>query len=323
MHAFVLNDYSGPTGLALTEVDPPAAADDELLLRVHSVGVNFPDLLMTKGQYQHKPELPVVPGCEIAGTVVSAPTDSGWSPGDRAAAFVWQGGFSEQVAVPLDSVVRIPDAVDFDFAAAMVVNYHTVHFALARRGRVRPGETVLVMGAGGGIGTAGIQVAAGLGARVIAGVSDESRADIASAAGAAETIVLEPGFAATLRDMTDGRGVDLVLDPVGDWLFDEAVRALAPEGRIVVVGFAAGKIPSIKVNRLLLRNASVIGAAFGAFLGLDSDLMRVQAESLERMIAEGTVVPQIGARYSFADLPKALEHLEQGKIRGKAVVQVS
>lgn len=149
----------------------------------------------------------MIPGCEVAGTVVSAPAGSGWTAGDRAAAFVWQGGFAEQVAVPLSSIVPIPDAVSFEFAAAMVVNYHTVHFALARRGSVKAGETVLVMGAAGGIGTAALQVAKGLGARVIAGVSDARRAGIAAAAGASETIVLEPGFATKLREMTNGRGV--------------------------------------------------------------------------------------------------------------------
>lgn len=322
MRAFVLSDYTGPAGLALTDIDPPTPTNDELLLEVHSVGVNFPDLLMTRGQYQHRPELPVVPGCEIAGTVVAAPAASGWAPGDRAAAFVWEGGFAEQAAVPLNAVVRIPDRVDFDFAAAMVVNYHTVHLALSRRGNLQSGETVLVMGAGGGVGTAAIQVAAGLGARVIAGVSSASRVDIAVAAGAAETIVLEPGFSAEVRERTGGRGVDMVLDPVGDWLFDESVRALAPEGRVLVVGFAAGQIPSIKVNRLLLRNAGVLGATFGAFVGLDPDLMRTQAESLDPMVEAGLVNPHIGARYSFNELPTALADLGKGGIRGKAVVQV-
>lgn len=322
MRAYVLSEYTGPAGLTLTEVDAPTPSAGELLLDVHSVGVNFPDLLMTRGQYQHRPELPVVPGCEIAGTVLSAPEGSGWAPGDRAAAFVWEGGFAEQTVVPLDAVVRIPDGVGFDFAAGMVVNYHTVHFALARRGNLQPGETVLVMGAGGGVGTAAIQVAAGLGARVIAGVSSADRVDIAVAAGAAETIVLEPGFSAEIRERTSGRGVDMVLDPVGDWLFDESVRALAPEGRVIVVGFAAGQIPSIKVNRLLLRNVGVLGAAFGAFVGLDPELMRTQARSLDRMIADGVVDPHLGGRYSFDELPTALEDLGKGSIRGKAVVQV-
>jgi NADPH:quinone reductase len=202
----------------------------------------------------------------------------------------------------------------------MVVNYHTVHFALSRRGRVQPGETVLVMGAGGGIGTAAIQVARGLGARAVAGVADENQAATARAAGAPEVIVLERGFSARIRELTSGRGADAVLDPLGDWLFDEALRALAPEGRILVIGFAAGQIPQVKVNRLLLRNVGVIGVAFGAFLELDPGLMGEQARALDRMVADGVVRPQIGARFDFERIPAALAQLEKGEIPGKGVV---
>lgn len=323
MRAFQLNEYSGPDGLALVQLDGPQAAAGEVLLDVHVIGINFPDLLMTKGQYQHKPELPIVPGCEVAGVVASAPPDSGWTEGDRAAAFVWQGGFAEQVAVPLGSLVRVPDATDLESAAAMVVNYHTVHFALSRRGAVAPSDTVLVLGAAGGIGTAAVQVAKGLGARVIAGVADAAQVPTAEAAGASEVIVLEPGFAKQLREVTGGRGVDVVLDPLGDWLFDEALRGLAPEGRILVIGFAAGQIPEVKVNRLLLRNVSVVGVAFGAFLDQDPNLMGQQAESLDRMVAEGVVSPQIGARLQFEELPQGLHRLQRGEIRGKGIVVVA
>lgn len=320
MHAFQLNDYIGPGGLVRVEVDPPVPATNEVLLRVGAIGINFPDLLMTKGQYQNKPKLPVVPGCEVAGTVISAPAGSNWKPGDRAAAFVWQGGFAEQVAVPCNHIVAIPDPMDLESAAAMVVNYHTVHFALARRGHVSPGETVLVLGAAGGIGTAAIQVAKGLGARVIAGVADVSQVATANAAGASETVVLEKGFGGVIRGMTDGRGVDAILDPLGDWLFDESIRTLAPEGRLLVVGFAAGEIPLLKINRILLRNITVVGVAFGAFLELDHELMAQQAESINAMVAAGDVHPHIGARFTFDELPDALHSLDRGAIRGKGIV---
>lgn len=322
MRAFELRDYSGPDGLVLTDVPPPRPGPDELVLDVHALGVNFPDLLMTKGLYQVKPPLPVVPGCEVAGVVREAPEGTDWQPGDRVAAFVWQGGFAEHVVAPLNAVAAVPDTVDLASAAAMIVNYHTVHFALARRGRVRSNETVLVMGAGGGIGSAAVQVATGLGARVIAGVADEIQAATATAAGAHEVVQLREGFAAELIDRTDGRGVDVVLDPLGDWLFGEALRALAPEGRILVVGFAAGAIPELKVNRLLLRNASAVGVAFGAFLDVEPGLMRSQAVSLDAMVAAGVVRPQIGARYPFEELPDALRCLDRGEIPGKAVVEV-
>jgi NADPH:quinone reductase len=177
-----------------------------VLVDVRAIGVNFPDLLMTKGQYQFRPDLPTVPGCEVAGQVVRAPEGSGRSTGDRVAAFAWQGSFAEQAAIPLDSLVRVPDEVDFAAAAAMVVNYHTVLFALFRRGRVQPGETVLVMGAGGGIGTAAVQVALGLGARVVTGVADEDQVATARSAGAPDVVVLDRGFSARIRELTGGRG---------------------------------------------------------------------------------------------------------------------
>jgi NADPH:quinone reductase len=323
MRAFQLRAYEGPEGLELTDVAEPAADPDGVLLEIHAVGVNFPDLLLTKGQYQEKPSLPVVPGCEVAGIVRSAPDGSDWEVGDRAAAFVWQGGYAERVNVPLNSIAPVPEGMDLSSAAAMVVNYNTVHFALARRGQLQRGETALVMGAAGGIGTAALQVARGLGARVIAGVADEQQGETARAAGTDEVVVLAEGFSRTVRSLTDDRGVDVVLDPLGDWLFGEAIRALAPEGRILVIGFAAGDIPTLKVNRLLLRNVSAVGVAFGAFLGHAPGLMAEQAESLNRMVSEGIVRPQIGARYDFEDLPDALRRLERGEIPGKAVAEMA
>lgn len=320
MRAFQLTEYAGPSALRAADVPSPEPGPDEVLVDVRAVGVNFPDLLMTQGRYQHRPALPVVPGCEVAGEVVRAPDGSGWAPGDRMAAFVWQGAYAERAVLPLHTLVRVPDEVDWASAAAMLVNHHTVHFALERRARLEVDETVLVLGAGGGIGSAAVQVALGLGARVVAGVADPAQAETARAAGADHVLVLEPGFAGSVRELTGGRGVDVVLDPLGDWLFDEAVRALGPEGRLLVVGFAAGEIPQVRVNRLLLRNVGVLGVAFGAFLALEPGLMAEQARSLDRMVADGVVRPQIGARLPFDRLPEALSMLERGEIRGKGVV---
>ena len=320
MRAFQLKDYSGPAGLELVDAAEPEPTSDELLIDVRAIGVNFPDLLMTKGEYQYRPELPVIPGCEVAGDVVSAPAGSGFTPGDRVAAFAWNGGYAERAAVPIRSVISIPASMDHTAAAAMVVNYNTAYFALGRRGNVRPGQTVLVLGAGGGIGTAAVQVARGMGARVIAGVADERQRAVAEAAGAPHVLVLQKGFSRAIREITDGRGVDAVVDPLGDWLFDEAVRALGPEGRILVIGFAAGEIPQIKVNRLLLRNASVVGVAFGAFLDVEPELMGDQAAELAKMVEAGAVVPQVGMTFPFAELPGALSRLERSQIPGKGVV---
>jgi NADPH2:quinone reductase len=323
MKALELQSYSGPSGLEPVEIPDPTADDDRVLIDVEAVGINFPDLLTTKGLYQYKPEVPFVPGCEIAGVVRSAPDGSDWSTGDRVAAFVWQGGYAERATAPLNAIIEIPPDADFATAAAMVVNYHTVHFALRRRGQLRNGETLLVLGAAGGIGTAAVQVGKGLGASVIAGVGSDKQCATATVAGADEVLVVGENFGSRVREIAGGRGVDVVLDPLGDWFFGEAVRALAPEGRILIIGFAAGDIPSIRVNRLLLRNVSAVGVAWGAFLEVDSTLMHTSGAALRTMFEAGTLRPQIGARYRFEEIPSALDRLDRGEIPGKAVVVVN
>lgn len=322
MRAFQLHSYSGPTGLSSIEVAEPEGDAETAVVEVRAIGINFPDLLLTKGQYQRKPELPFTPGCEVAGVIRWAPAESGWRAGDRVMAFIWDGAYAESVAIPVRSLVAIPDEMGFDVAAGLVVNHHTVHFALARRGHVQPGENVLVMGAGGGIGSAAVQVAKGLGARVIAGVAGEHEVTVAKESGADEVIILEVGFAKQIRELTDGEGVDAILDPLGDWLFDEGVRALASEGRILVIGFAAGDIPSLRTNRLLLRNVSAVGVAWGATLDKDPALLAWGAKALHRMYAEGSVRPHIGQRFTFDDIPTALQLLDAHEIRGKAIVEV-
>ncbi|MFA4928640.1 MAG: NADPH:quinone oxidoreductase family protein [Patulibacter sp.] len=322
MRALRLREYGGPENLELAELPVPVPADDHVLVEVKAVGINFPDLLSVRGEYQYRPVPPFVPGCEIAGVVAQAPEGSRWSTGDRVSGFVWEGGYAEYVTAPPGALARLPDGATFADGAATVVNYHTVHFALARRGGLRSGETVLALGAGGGIGSAAVQVAKGLGARVIAGVAADDQVATARAAGADEVLVLREGFAAAVRELNDDRGVDVVLDPLGDWLFAEAVRALAPEGRILVVGFAAGEIPTIKVNRLLLRNVAVVGVAWGAFLDIDPSVMSTAAEALERMFAAGIVRPPVGDLLDFRDVPAALDRLGRGQIVGKAVAEL-
>ncbi|MBM9467930.1 NADPH:quinone oxidoreductase family protein [Nakamurella leprariae] len=319
MKAFQLHAYEGPAALRLVDVPAPVPGPHDLLIRVAAIGVNYPDLLTTRGRYQFRPDPPFVPGCEVAGTVQAAPDGSGFAVGDRVCGFTWEGGFAEQTVLPAASAAPVPDDVDLVDAAAILVNHQTALFALQRRAALRAGEVVLVLGGAGGIGTAAIQVATGLGARVIAGVSRPERVEVAAAAGADDVLVLEPGFAARVKELA-GRGVDVVVDPVGDWLFDEAVRCLAPEGRIVVVGFAAGGIPKIGVNRVLLRNISVIGAAWGAFQDLEPGLIARQAATLDGLARQGFVRPQLDSVVPFEQLPEVLERLGRGEVRGKAVV---
>lgn len=322
MRALVLESYSGPEALRLADVPVPSADDSQVLVRVKAVGINFPDLLATEGTYQHKPPLPFVPGCEISGVIEQVPAASDFSPGQRVAAFIWDGGYAEYALVPVSHLMTIPDEADFVTAAAMVVNYHTVYFGLARRCGLQPGETVLVLGAAGGIGSAAVQVAKGLGAQVIGGVAGDAQQTTAVDAGADDTLVLEEGFSARVREMTGGRGVDVVVDPLGDWLFGEALRALAPEGRVAIIGFAAGGIPTLKVNRLLLRNVSAVGVAWGAFLALDPKLMTDAGRALNSMYLDGRLKPPIGGHYRFEQIPEALQLLKQGAIPGKAVAEL-
>ncbi|GEP38084.1 putative oxidoreductase [Nocardioides psychrotolerans] len=322
MRALHLHTYEGPGALRLAEAPDPEPDEDGVVIDVRSIGINYPDLLITTGAYQMKPPLPFVPGSEVAGVISHAPASSGWSVGDRVAAFVWSGGYAERTYVPLNAVLRLPDDMDFSTGAATIINYHTVHFALSRRGRLERGETLLVLGAAGGIGSAAVQVGKALGAHVIGGVASEEQADAARDAGADEVVVLTEGFSAKVRELTDARGVDVVLDPLGDWLFGEAIRAIAPEGRILVVGFAAGAIPQLGINRLLLKNISAVGVAWGAFLDLDRDLMAHAGSEIAQMHRAGMLRPLVSASYTFDQIPEALEQLSKGAIRGKAVVDL-
>lgn len=319
MKALTLTDYAGPQALELAEISEPIPSDGEVLIEVRAIGINFPDLLITKGAYQNKPELPFVPGCEVAGDIVTAPKGSQWKAGDRVAAFVWTGGYAERVAVPTSALMRLTDQTDYPEGAALMVNYHTALFALQRRGRLQPGETVLVLGAGGGIGTAAIQIARGLGASVIAGIAHDGQMAAARAAGASRIVVLDENFPQAVRDTNNGASVDVVVDPLGDRFFDEAVRLLSPEGRVLVIGFAAGEIPTIKVNRLLLRNASVVGVAWGAFNDADPHLMASQAKVLASLVETGMLAPAIGSTFKFEEIQSALHQLERGEIQGKAI----
>jgi NADPH2:quinone reductase len=320
VRALELIAFDGPDALRPTDAPEPRADADGIVVDVRAIGINYPDLLMTQGSYQVKPPVPFVPGSEIAGIVSEAPEGSGWKAGDRVAAFVWSGAYAERVYVPLNAVFPLPDEMDFRTGAATIINYHTVHFALSRRGGLRTGESLLVLGAAGGIGSAAVQVGKGLGAHVIGGVATEAQVEAAREAGADEVLVLSEGFSKAVREMTGGRGVDVVLDPLGDWLFGEAIRALAPEGRILVVGFAAGAIPELRVNRLLLKNVSAVGVAWGAFLDIDEELMIRASRSIAGMYAAGALRPLVGQHFSFEGIPDALHQLSRGEIRGKAVV---
>ncbi|SDE05361.1 NADPH:quinone oxidoreductase family protein [Rhodococcus tukisamuensis] len=318
MQAVVVTELTGPAGMAMQEVPDPDA-EGKVLIDVRASGVCFPDLLISYGKYQLRPEPPFVPGAEVAGVVVSAPADSGLAPGDRVLAMSDLGGYAERVAIPAARVMRIPEGLDFCEAASLIINYQTMEFALARRAGLVPGETVVVLGAAGGVGTAAIQLAKAHGARVIAVVRRAGAEEFLRELGADEVVALEDGWAARVSELTENVGAQVVVDPVGGDAFDDAVRVLAPEGRLVVIGFAGGGIPSVKVNRVLFRNISIVGAAWGEFLRSHPEAMAQTHEALTRLVAQG-LRPLVKARYPLAEAPRALADLEAGKVLGKAVL---
>jgi NADPH2:quinone reductase len=272
--------------------------------------VSFPDLLLTRGEYQMKPPLPFVPGVEVAGRVRSAPEGSGFSAGDRVMAFTMLGGFADVAVAEPALTLAIPEGLTFEAASGFVMNYHTAYFALARRGRIRPGDRIAIHGAAGGVGTA----------EVIAIAAGPDKMHVAERAGAHHILDAEGDWVAALRAQNDGLGVDAILDPVGGERFDQSVRCLAPEGRLIVVGFTEGRIPSVQVNRVLLRNIDIVGAAWGAFLGVRPSLFTETQHELDAMIASGVVSPIVGATYPLEDAPAALDLLGQRRARGKVVL---
>jgi NADPH2:quinone reductase len=325
MRAVQVVQPTGPSDVVVNDVPEPTLQPGEVLVEVHSVGVSFPDLLLSKGEYQLKPEPPFTLGVDFAGVVVSGPDGAapeGFRPGQRVAGVAGYGNAADLVASPADTTFALPDALSFDEGAALPMNYLTAQFALAERGSLREGETVLVHGAAGGVGTATIQVAKGYGARTIAVVSTEEKAAIARAAGADETVLLD-GFRDAVKELTGGRGVDVVVDVVGGDVFTDSLRSLATQGRLLVVGFAAGQgIPEVKVNRLLLNNVDVRGVGWGAFAMMRPGYMQQQWAELLPMMESGVIRPPIGTTYALEEFGQALVDMEQRKTLGKSVVKV-
>jgi NADPH2:quinone reductase len=322
MRAIHIARLDGPHAAELVEVDEPTFPDG-VVIDVHAAGVAFPDALQTRGLYQHKPELPYVPGAEVAGVVRSAPSDAHVSAGDRVAALtLLSGAMAEVVALPADRVFKLPDSVSFAAGAGLLFNDLTMHCALRTRGRLAPGETVLVHGAAGGIGTSTLRLAPAFGAgRVIAVVSSEAKADVARAAGASD-VVLADGFKDAVKELTGGRGVDIVVDPVGGDRFTDSLRSLAPGGRLLVVGFTGGDIPTVKVNRLLLNNVDAVGVGWGAWAATHPGYLLEQWGELEPLLASGTVSAPEPVVYPLERAGDAIASLEERTAAGKVVVKV-
>lgn len=323
MKAVVISSYDGPDALEVRDVEGPSASHPltpgrGVVIEVRAAGVSFPELLQTRGLYQLQPDLPFVPGHEVAGVVVDAPQGSGFVAGDRVMALTSIGGLAEVAVAPEFLTYGMPDGMTWEEGASIILNYHTAYFSLAMRGRLVAGERVLVHGAAGGVGTATIQVARGLGAHVIAVVSSDAKAQVARDAGAHDVVMLSDRWRSEVQALG---GADIVVDPVGGDRVVDSLRCLREGGRLVVVGFTAG-IPEIKANRLLLNNLEVVGAGWGAFVMGKPAACREIGEQVLRMYAEGHVRPVIGAVVGLADAADAFRLIDRREATGKVIVTV-
>jgi len=325
--AIQIVDLSGPESALrpadVPEPDPahPLTPGEGVAIEVHAAGVSFPELLQTRGQYQLKPPLPFVPGSEVGGVVRSAPAGAAVKEGDRVAAFCGLGGFAQSAVAPEFFTFPLPSVLDFAQGAGLILNYHTAYFALVMRGRLKAGETVLVHGAAGGVGTAGLQVAKGLGARTIAVVSTAEKQQIAEWAGADHVVRSDGAWKDEAKEISGG-GVDVVLDPVGGDRFTDSLRSLRENGRVIVVGFTGGSIPEVRVNRLLLNNTEIVGAGWGHWAMSHPEGTREIGAALHDMIEAGFVRPIVGQRFPLEQAGEALQLLDRRQAIGKVVLDV-
>lgn len=322
MRAVRVTTLGGPQAVEILDIDEPAA-DGGVVIDVHAAGVAFPDALLTRGLYQYRPEPPFTLGAELAGVVRSAPEGAHVRAGDRVVGLTMIGGAMAETAVlDAERVFPLPDNVSFEAGAGLLFNDLTVYFALTVRARLAAGESVLVHGAAGGIGTSTLRLAPALGAsRVIAVVSTEEKAAIARAAGATD-VVLADGFKDAVAELTAGLGVDIVMDPVGGDRFTDSLRSLAPAGRLLVVGFTGGEIPTVKVNRLLLNNIDVVGVGWGAWTLRHPGALQEQWEGLAELLTSGRLQPPQPDVHPLAEAGAAVASLENRTARGKVVLRV-
>ena len=322
MRALLCEAHGPPETLVLREIPVPEPRPGEVRIAVRAAGVNFPDALVIENKYQRRPPLPFAPGGEVAG-IVDAIGDgvTGLAVGDRVAAYGLAGGFAERIILPADRAVPLGETMDFDTGAAFTMTYGTAYHALVQRGALAAGETVLVLGAAGGVGLAAVEVAKALGAQVIAAASTPAKLALARAHGADETIdYTTQDLKEAVKRLTGGRGVDVVVDPVGDRFAEPAFRAIALHGRYLVIGFAGGAIPSVPLNLPLLKTASIVGVAWGAFAAREPAAYRANAAILTAMHAAGKLRPHISLRLPLERGGEAIRLLMDRKAEGKIVV---
>ena len=307
------------SGVDLAEIAQP---DGEVLVRVRAASLNYPDLLMTQGTYQFKPEPPFVSGLEMAGEVVAAPADSGFVPGDRVRGGAKTGAFAEYVALPAAALRKVPEAMDFAHAAAMGAAYHTAYVALVEIGGLEAGQTVLVHGASGGVGLAACDLARAMGAKVIAATHREDKLDRLRAIAKPDAAILNTDrFRDLVGELTGGRLCDLVFDPVGGDVFDESTRCVTFGGKLLVIGFVAGRIPEIAVNIPLIKGFSVVGVRAGEYARRFPERGARIAEAIDQLASEGRITPHVERTLPLAAWREAFEAMARGEIIGKLVLE--
>lgn len=324
MKAIRCNTYGPPSSLILEEVASLKPKAKEVLVEVKACGLNFPDTLIIQGLYQFKPELPFTPGSDVAGIVKEVGEGiKHLKVGQEVFGFVAHGALAEEVLVPANSCFPKPPQMDFPTAASFLMAYGTSYHALKDRAKLAEGETLLVLGASGGVGLAAVELGKLMGAKVIAAASTDDKLALCAAYGADETInYSNQDLKATIKELTEGKGVDVVYDPVGGAYSEAAFRGIARNGRFLVVGFAAGNIPKIPLNLPLLKEASIVGVFWGAFAMKNPKANMENTMTLMQWHAEGKLKPHIHAIYDLADTSKALEEMTDRKVKGKLIVQV-
>jgi len=324
MRAILCNQWGEPETLTLGEAPSPAPGPGEVSVRLRAAGVNYADIVLVRGQYQEKPPFPFSPGLEGAGEILALGEGvTGLAPGDRVMVVPGVGAFAEEVVTPASEVLPIPDGMDFITAAAFPVAYGTSHLALTVRGALQAGETLLVLGAGGGVGLTAVECGKALGATAIAAASSAEKLALAQAHGADHAInYADEDLRAAVRQLTGGRGVDVVYDPVGGELSKAALRSLAWSGRLLVIGFAAGEVPQIAANYLLVKNISAVGVYWGAYKKQEPETYRATFAALADWCAEGRLKPHVSQVFPLAQVPAALGMLESRRATGSIVIDI-
>lgn len=322
MRAMVCEAWGEPEQLRLLDIEEPVAGPGELIVDVKAAAANFPDVLIVRNQYQAQPALPFVPARELAGIVVSTgPGVEGFAPGTRVFAGVDNGAFAERARVSAVRAIVLPDDIEFDVAAAFTLTYGTSYHALVDRGNLRAEESVLVLGAAGGVGLAAVEIAKAVGARVIAAVSTREKANVCIEHGAdAVVIYTEEDLRAAVNAFTDGRGVDVIYDPVGGEFAERAFRCIAWRGRHLVVGFADGEVPKLRLNLPLLKGASLVGVFWGEFTRREPAQYRAGMRQMVQWLQSGLLRPHISHRFPLSEAGAALRLLADRKAIGKLVV---